>query len=208
MNFTLLCIYQILLSKVTYTAFRLYIFLYVCSLGIEPTTFCADNAMLYHRATGTQFLIWSELTMNWLQLIITYCLFDLLCHNLYCINHYRNNEDFTWNVIDFKGVHEYAICIPLYWLFKVICISIQSQNPRQSVTIKWEVLNSYKHRVNFSSFSDIGNILCCTEFIWQNYTKIIHLYLVILQMLLSKAKYNCGIHKVINLEEANRQKCS
>ncbi len=30
-------------------AFRLYIFnQYVCSLGIEPTTFCAANAMLYH----------------------------------------------------------------------------------------------------------------------------------------------------------------
>ncbi len=28
---------------------------YVCSLGIEPTTFCADNTMLYHWATGTQF---------------------------------------------------------------------------------------------------------------------------------------------------------
>ncbi len=27
--------------------------LYVCSLGIEPTTFCAANAMLYHWATGT-----------------------------------------------------------------------------------------------------------------------------------------------------------
>ncbi len=26
---------------------------YVCSLGIEPTTFCASNAMLYHWATGT-----------------------------------------------------------------------------------------------------------------------------------------------------------
>ncbi len=26
---------------------------YVCSLGIEPTTFCAANAMLYHWATGT-----------------------------------------------------------------------------------------------------------------------------------------------------------
>ncbi len=26
---------------------------YVCSLGIEPTTFCAVNAMLYHWATGT-----------------------------------------------------------------------------------------------------------------------------------------------------------
>ncbi len=26
---------------------------YVCSLGIEPTTFCAANAMLYHWATGS-----------------------------------------------------------------------------------------------------------------------------------------------------------
>ncbi len=26
---------------------------YVCSLGIEPTNFCAANAMLYHWATGT-----------------------------------------------------------------------------------------------------------------------------------------------------------
>ncbi len=25
----------------------------MCSLGIEPTTFCAGNAMLYHWATGT-----------------------------------------------------------------------------------------------------------------------------------------------------------
>ncbi len=29
---------------------------YVCSLGIEPTTFCAANAMLYHWATGTQYI--------------------------------------------------------------------------------------------------------------------------------------------------------
>ncbi len=37
-------IYQTLLSKATYSAFRLYIFCqYVCSLGIEPTTFCAAN---------------------------------------------------------------------------------------------------------------------------------------------------------------------
>ncbi len=33
-------------------AFTLYIFCqYMCSLGIEPTTFCAANAMLYHWAT-------------------------------------------------------------------------------------------------------------------------------------------------------------
>ncbi len=31
----------------------LHICQYVCSLGIEPTTFCAANAMLYHWATGT-----------------------------------------------------------------------------------------------------------------------------------------------------------
>ncbi len=31
-------------------------FLYMCSLGIEPTTFCAANAMLYHWATGTHAL--------------------------------------------------------------------------------------------------------------------------------------------------------
>ncbi len=31
----------------------LYFYQYVCSLGIEPTTFCAANAMFYHWATGT-----------------------------------------------------------------------------------------------------------------------------------------------------------
>ncbi len=29
---------------------------YVCSLGIEPTTFCAANAMLYHWATGILYV--------------------------------------------------------------------------------------------------------------------------------------------------------
>ncbi len=32
---------------------------YVCSLGIEPTTFCAANAMLYHWATETH--IWHQI---------------------------------------------------------------------------------------------------------------------------------------------------
>ncbi len=34
---------------------------YMCSLGIEPTTFCAANAMLYHWATGTIGAILSRL---------------------------------------------------------------------------------------------------------------------------------------------------
>ncbi len=48
--------FKTLLSKATYSAFRLYICFcqYVCSLGIEPTTFCTANAMLYHWAIGTQ----------------------------------------------------------------------------------------------------------------------------------------------------------
>ncbi len=35
-------------------AFRLYI---MCSLGIEPTTFCAADVMLYHWATQEQLLV-------------------------------------------------------------------------------------------------------------------------------------------------------
>ncbi len=33
----------------------IHLFQYVCSLGIEPTSFCAANAMLYHWATGKFF---------------------------------------------------------------------------------------------------------------------------------------------------------
>ncbi len=41
------------IQKATYRAFGLYIFTqYMCSLGIEPTTFCAANTMVYHLAKG------------------------------------------------------------------------------------------------------------------------------------------------------------
>ncbi len=40
--------------QTTYSIFRLYMYCqYVCSLGIEPTTFCAANEMLYLWATET-----------------------------------------------------------------------------------------------------------------------------------------------------------
>ncbi len=32
----------------------------MCSLGIEPTTFCAANVMLYHRAKGTYIYIYLD----------------------------------------------------------------------------------------------------------------------------------------------------
>ncbi len=51
-----------LLSKAIYSASRIYIFCqYVRSLEIEPTTFCAAKAMLYHWATGTYSV--SQLSM-------------------------------------------------------------------------------------------------------------------------------------------------
>ncbi len=37
-----------------YAFFFIFFYQYVCSLGIEPMTFCAAKAMLYHWATGTQ----------------------------------------------------------------------------------------------------------------------------------------------------------
>ncbi len=31
---------------------------YMCSLGIEPTTFCAANTMLYHWTTQEQYIFY------------------------------------------------------------------------------------------------------------------------------------------------------
>ncbi len=47
LHFKFVCIRQMLLSKATYSAFRLYIlYQYVCSLGFKPTTFCAALPLL------------------------------------------------------------------------------------------------------------------------------------------------------------------
>ncbi len=44
---------------------------YVCSLGIEPTTFYAAYAMLYHWATGTHFPLWNQSLSLKLPLLLT-----------------------------------------------------------------------------------------------------------------------------------------
>ncbi len=57
-----LCIYQMLLSKATYSAFRLYIFCqYVCSLGIKPTTFALLTQCSNRWATGTLQPVMAEI---------------------------------------------------------------------------------------------------------------------------------------------------
>ncbi len=54
------------LSKMTYSAFRIYIFFYqyVCSLGIEPTTFYTANAMLYLLLGGRAMCVCQSIMGN------------------------------------------------------------------------------------------------------------------------------------------------
>ncbi len=56
---------------------------YVCSLGIEPTTFCTANAMLYHWATGKVYLVY-----------LRYCLYKLTCFG--CL--LGLDQRFTWRL--------------------------------------------------------------------------------------------------------------
>ncbi len=57
-------IYQTLLSKATYSAFRLFIFLSVHVFsGNRTHNLCTANAMLYHWATGTQYISYSSLIL-------------------------------------------------------------------------------------------------------------------------------------------------
>ncbi len=73
-------IYQTLLSKAGYT----FVFVSMCSLRIEPTTFCAANAILYHSATGTRYLFQVVAKTNVLIFIITFSMF----YPLICIPYY------------------------------------------------------------------------------------------------------------------------
>ncbi len=53
-----------------YTFF--FFFISMCSLGIEPTTFCAANAMLYHWATNMY-----NCTHNWFPAVCMYvCMYN------------------------------------------------------------------------------------------------------------------------------------
>ncbi len=47
---------------------------------------------------------------------------------------------------------------------------------------------------------------CVSQCGMETFSLHLHLHLVILQTLSSKVTYNWGIHKAINLEEANRQR--
>ncbi len=69
---------------------RLYIFISMCSLGIEPTTFCAANAMLYHWATGTLANIFN---MN------NIFIFNNILNAIFSGLHCRNDSNILQSVI-------------------------------------------------------------------------------------------------------------
>ncbi len=76
-------IYQTLLSKATYSGYT-FVFVSMCSLGIEPTSFCAANAILYHSATGTRYLFQVVAKTNVLIFIIKCSMFyPLICNPYY-----------------------------------------------------------------------------------------------------------------------------
>ncbi len=56
---------------------------YVCSLGIEPTTFCAVNTMLYHWATGTFNDIWHLFLLSLLGVYLLLLLLRVIYYSLY-----------------------------------------------------------------------------------------------------------------------------
>ncbi len=62
-----------------------------------------------------------------------------------------------------------------------------------------------EYKTNFTQVFRLEESINPSEHILLNVLHL-YLYLVILQMLLSKATYNWGIHKAINLEEANIQR--
>ncbi len=63
-----------------------------------------------------------------------------------------------------------------------------------------QIKNIFFRQINVSFFGEPKNGS------WNLYFYIYILHLVIWQTLLSKATYNWGVHKAINLEEANIQR--
>ncbi len=65
-----------------------------------------------------------------------------------------------------------------------------------------------EYKTNFTQVFRLEESINPSEHVLLNFLHL-YLHLVILQMLLSKATYYWGIHKAIDLEEANRQRmCS
>ncbi len=82
----------------------------MCSLGIEPTTFCAADAMLYHWATqehNDNFTIHKNISKSTIDIhtgkadsMIMYYKLDLTTRNEE--KNSRNKENCTWNTFKKK----------------------------------------------------------------------------------------------------------
>ncbi len=137
-------IYQTLLSKASYSAFRLYIFLSVHVFpGNQTHNLCAADAMLYHWATGTWYTINNSAVFNIIILFIYLFLHLCIWHKLLS----------KVNYIAFK--HFVSSCIfwesnpwPWYCYHHVLyCLSTRKKNVNfhscQDILLKLYILGEW-----------------------------------------------------------------
>ncbi len=99
----------------------------------------------------------------------------------------------------------FCFCFALFPIQCLCQFCSRSPSPRQNMSHKTEHVGHWKDLETWLSVATDSLLPKAAETLKHQ----THLHLVILQMLLSKATYNWGIHKAINLEEAYRKrKCS
>ncbi len=117
---------------------------YACSLGIEPTIFCGDNAMLYHWPTGTHCVLtlykmlsddWSRMDYLWIIVIFLsavglsfwrhpftaehpleskWCLAKFL---QICFDKETNTSWMAWRRVHFQQFFIFGWTIPLKYIY-------------------------------------------------------------------------------------------
>ncbi len=121
-----------LLSKATYSAFRLYIYYqYVCFLGIEPTTFCAANTMLYHWATFICCSFALDSAQNSLGILRCDC--TMLCNKIHalCII----ISDMVMRKLSTKTVHKETFPQHKFDFIEIATLYSDSPAPEMKLTV-------------------------------------------------------------------------
>ncbi len=122
---------------------------YVCSLGIEPTTFCAANAMLYHWATGTLCSCVHNIPVYCFKnLALTYCVHI----NLLCSLEFIPSIFFTWSQKGLKFIFiKPAKVLSEPWAIKPTNYATKGVVCGRNAVLKCQIchLDSGNHIINF-----------------------------------------------------------
>ncbi len=133
-----------LLSKATYSAFRLYIFCqYACSLGIEPITFALLMQCSNHWATGTKEFLLVKL------LYISY----FLCYHKYTKiqNNYKitSMKKYSWwtSCCSCWSGQSFSLLLHHIWCFPLPCTREKNISLRSPAIISYDVLTCSIHGI-------------------------------------------------------------